>query len=113
MNGDTGLDDDDDADSAERKTKKYEDFLLAEYGSITQAYFNTTTTIATFFRNYLVIVGLPIPIFAFLLTQLSRGGNLPTIPEDLSPFIPGFACMIGVLGLFVMLYVVNLRLDAP
>jgi uncharacterized HAD superfamily protein len=111
MNSDF-LPDEDDGNGGDVKSKKYEDFLLAEYGSITQAYFNTTTTIATFFRNYLVIVGLPIPIFAFLLTQLSRGGNLPTIPEDLSPFIPGLACMIGMLGLFVMLYVVNLRLDA-
>src|SRR5262249_40427640 len=109
MNGDQFTDENDDSEGKDEKSKKHDDFLLAEYSSITQAYFNTTTTIATFFRNYLVIVGLPIPILAFLLTQLSRGGTLPAIPEDLSPFVPALACLIGVLGLCVMVFIVNLR----
>lgn len=112
MNGDAFLEDDDDAESASDKAKRSDDFLLAEYGSITQAYFNTTTAIATFFKNYLIIVGLPIPVFVFLLTQSTRNGALPEIPDNLVFFIPTIGVLIGVLGLFVMIFVVNLRLDA-
>jgi hypothetical protein len=112
MSGDIIPDDDENGESPDSKAKKHDDFLLAEYSSIAQAYFNTTTTIATFFKNYLVIVGLPIPIFVFLLTQLSRGGTLPKLPDELAPLIPVIAGLIGLLGLCVMIYIVNLRLDA-
>lgn len=113
MSGDVLADDDDEGEAADAKPpKKHDDFLLAEYGSIAQAYFNSTTTIATFFKNYLVIVGLPIPVFVFLLTQLGKGGPIPSIPDELSPLVPVLGGFIGLLGLCVMLYVVNIRLDA-
>jgi uncharacterized HAD superfamily protein len=112
MNTDILQDDDEDGESPNAKAKKHDEFLLAEYSSIAQAYFNTTTTISTFFKNYLVIVGLPIPVFVFLLTQLSKGGVIPSIPNELSPLVPGTGGLIWLLGLCVMLYVVNLRLDA-
>jgi len=101
------LNDDDDPDQVEQK-KKYEEFLLAEYGSIAQAYFNTTSTIATFFRNYLVIIGLPIPALGYILTQ----PNSALFHQDLKYFIPFAGCVLGILGLCLMMYVVNLRLDA-
>ena len=110
------LDEDEDADFKEQK-KKHEDFLLAEYSSITTAYSNTISTIATFFRNYLVIVGLPIPILGFVLTQLSKPGSpgqpaTVTLPPDLQFLVPLSGVVIGSLGFCLMIYVVNLRLDA-
>jgi uncharacterized HAD superfamily protein len=110
------IEDDEDADPKEKK-KKHEEFLLAEYSSIAQAYFNTISTIATFFRNYLVIVGLPIPILSFVLTQLSKpstpGQNNPLyISPELTYLVPLTGGLIWALGFCLMLYVVNLRLDA-
>ena len=110
------IEDDEDGDLKEKKAK-HEEFLLAEYSSIAQAYFNTTSTIATFFRNYLVIVGLPIPILGFILTQLSKprgaGQNNPlTISPELTFLVPLTGIAIWFLGFCLMLYVVNLRLDA-
>jgi hypothetical protein len=110
------LDDDEEAELKEQK-KKHEDFLLAEYGSIATAYSNTISTIATFFRNYLVIVGLPVPILGFVLTQLSKPGatgqGTPlTLPIDLYFLVPITGFVIGALGFCLMIYVVNLRLDA-
>jgi hypothetical protein len=112
MSSDHTSNDDDEMEDTNSKTKKHDDFLLTEYASITQAYFNTTTTIATFFKNYLVIVGLPITVLGYLLTQAGKGGPVPSIPDHLSPLVPGGACIISLLGLFVMVFVVNLRLDA-
>jgi uncharacterized HAD superfamily protein len=113
VSGDPLLEDDEDGESTDAKKKKHDDFLLAEYSSITQAYFNTTTTIATFFRNYLLIVGLPVPVLGFLLTQFTKaGGTLPPIPDEIAFLIPLIGCVIGVLGLCVMVFIVNLRLDA-
>jgi uncharacterized HAD superfamily protein len=110
------IEDDEDADLKEKK-KKHEEFLLAEYSSIAQAYFNTISTIATFFRNYLVIVGLPIPILGFILTQLSKpstpGQSNPfSIPPELTFLVPLTGVAIWALGFCLMIYVVNLRLDA-
>ena len=110
------FDDDEEAETKEKK-KKYDEFLLAEYSSIAQSYSNTISTIATFFRSYLVIVGLPIPILGFVLTQLSKPpttgqANPIAIPSELTFFVPLIACGIWLLGFCLMLYVVNLRLDA-
>lgn len=105
------LDEDEDADSKEQK-KKHEDFLLAEYNNIAAAYFNTVTTIAAFFRNYLVVVGLPIPILGFVLTQLTKSDATFSLPPGLAFMVLVFGAAIGCLGLGLMLYVVNLRLDA-
>jgi hypothetical protein len=110
------LDEDEDADLKEQK-KKHEDFLLAEYSSIATAYSNTISTIATFFRNYLVIVGLPVPVLGFILTQLSKPGqpNQPasiSLPTDLAFLVPLIGLVIGMLGFCLMVYVINLRLDA-
>ncbi|MCE9565962.1 MAG: hypothetical protein K8U57_28395 [Planctomycetes bacterium] len=110
------LEEDEDAELKEQK-KKHEDFLLAEYSSITTAYSNTISTIATFFRNYLVIVGLPIPILGFVLTQLSKPGApgqaaTISLSTDMYFLVPLAGFVIGAIGFCLMIYVVNLRLDA-
>src|SRR5262249_9132617 len=69
------------------------------------------------FRNYLVIVGLPIPILGFVLTQLSKPGQPGQgmsiqLSAGLSYLVPVTGVAIWALGFCLMLYVVNLRLDA-
>jgi len=91
----------------------FEEFLRAEYQNLAQAHFNTINTISEFFKQYILILSLPISIAVVFLkpTELKTSGvldylrNHPSIP--LSLFL-----LVVVVGLWVMGYVVNLRFDA-
>ncbi len=102
-----------DDEDAKTSKKKYDDFMLAEYTTIAQAYFNTVNSIGTFFRSYLTFVGLPIPLLVAVLTQITRtdAGSKPSLGPFASA-VPAGGTTIAVLGFFVMWYVINLRLDA-
>lgn len=82
---------------------KTESFLLAEYNNIAQAHFKTMETISTFFKQYLLVVSLPL----YVLAISERAGiNLP----HLAGLILGI--IVSLVGLCVFGYMVNLRLDA-
>jgi hypothetical protein len=91
----------------------FQDYLLAEYQYLAQAHFNTINTISEFFKQYILIVSLPISVAVVFLkpADLKTSGILdylqshPSIPSILLFLI--FAVGLGVLG-----YVVNLRFDA-
>ena len=92
----------------------FENFLLSEYDSISQAHFNTVNTISAFFKYYLLVISLPFPIFAFL-TNLSNTqglGALLNLLEKADLIFPIAATAIALVGLCVMIYISNLRLDA-
>jgi len=100
--------------------KKYEDFLIREYDNIAQAHFNTVSTISSFFKHYLLIVSLPIPLFAWLLKSLSEheqaegsgGGDVVSVLGRLGLAVPLGAILVAVIGFCVMCYIANLRFDA-
>lgn len=94
----------------------FNEFLLKEYDNIAQAHFNTKQTLTAFFRYYLLIVALPLPFIALFIEKVIRAGASPSIQQslisaaaDLAPFL-SFA--IGVIGIFVMLYMANLHFEA-
>lgn len=87
-------------------TEKFSDYQLAEYNNIAEAHFKTIELISSFFRYYLIIMALPITLFSTVLKV-----------EDLDLFmykdlLSIFSIIISILGYFVLLYVINLRLDA-
>ena len=95
--------------------ERYEDFLLKEYDNIAQAHFNTVSTISTFFKHYLLIVSLPIPLLAWVLKPLAEdtsGKTATSVLESLRHAVPLGAILIAVIGFFVMCYIANLRFDA-
>jgi uncharacterized HAD superfamily protein len=106
------LDDDLESDDSRLTPKTTNDFLLAEYNSIAQAHFNTTTSIATFFKNYLAIVGLPLPLLVLVLTQLGKSDIDLNYLDSFSGIVPIVTVLVGFLGLSVLAYVANLRVDA-
>lgn len=91
---------------------KLERFLLAEYDHISQAHFSTVASISHFFQYYLIIASLPISLLAVLFRLL------PTEGEKAGAFAPYatplalFSSVVGVVGLLVLGYMTNLRLDA-
>jgi hypothetical protein len=88
--------------------EKFEEFLLKEYDNIAQAHFNTVNTISAFFRYYLLIVALPVPLLALVTKE--RG--LLELLHDLGGAVPAASVLIALVGLLVMCYVCNLRFDA-
>ncbi|MDB9823101.1 hypothetical protein OAC89_05305 [Deltaproteobacteria bacterium] len=99
------------------KSESYESFLLAEYNNIAQAHFNTKNSISSFFKHYLLIVSLPLPILAIIY---GKEPNSPTnkslVHDALYPLMidlfPLLFLIISIVGILVMLYVINLDLDA-
>jgi hypothetical protein len=87
----------------------YEQFLLTEYNNIAQAHFNTVNTISTFFRYYLLIVALPVPMVVFFGTSSKDGLALL---ERLGIGVPLLATVIALVGVSVMGYVTSLRFSA-
>lgn len=85
----------------------YEKFLISEYDNIAKAHFNTVNSISSFFKHYLLILSLPLPLLAAIMS-LSKTNPFSNVPIAL-PFI---ATTIALTGLFVVGYVINLRHDA-
>ena len=89
--------------------KAYEQFLLEEYRTIASAYFNTMTSIATFFRYYLLIVSIPVPLFVLLKGESVNTG---AINAAVTAYAPLVLSLLAFVGLFVMVYLAKLRFDA-
>ncbi len=94
----------------------FRDFLKTEYTNIASAHFAAGTTITNFFQFYLLVIGLPITV-AGVVQKLggsgSQGGASPSIVQLLAdPLVPILASTVGLLGLFLMWYIVTLRFDA-
>lgn len=88
----------------------YENFLLTEYNNIAQAHFNTKNSISSFFKHYLLIVSLPLPVFALLFRKASDINY--ELVHMLRSVIPFLFITISIVGIFVMLYIINLDLNA-
>ena len=85
----------------------FNEFLIAEYNNIAQAFFTTVNSISEFFKHYIVIMGAPISIAAIFLPK----GVLEFLLAN--PLLPGILfTAITLIGLFVSAYVINLRFDA-
>lgn len=89
----------------------FEEFLLAEYNNISSAHFNTVSTISTFFRYYLLIVSIPISFLAVTATNIGTG-KVKVFTQTIGPYIPWVSFLIACIGLCILAYVINLRLDA-
>lgn len=92
----------------------FREFLKTEYTNIASAHFAAGTTITNFFQFYLLIIGLPITVAG--VVQKLGGGTVTSsagIVQLLAdPLVPILALTVGVLGLFLMWYIVTLRFDA-
>lgn len=106
--------------SAEHKTgqgtkairnEKYDEFLLSDHKAISDAHFNTCLSISSFFKYYILIVTLPIPVVAALL-KFDNDQTLSTICKHCGFALAMMLLLVSLLGVFVMAYIANLRFDA-
>jgi len=89
----------------------FKEYLLSEYSNIAQAHFKTIETISTFFRNYLVIVSIPISVLAILISIFAGTEALRTVVLLKVP-LSVILLAVSLAGVGVLLYIVNLRMDA-
>lgn len=82
----------------------FDEYQKTEYGYVAEAHFKTIESISTFFRHYLIIAAIPLSVGAALVSNASA-----EIPGKL---LVAIFALVGILGLLMMCYVVNLRLDA-
>lgn len=87
------------------------DFQLKEYENISQAHFKTNEVIVAFFRYYLLIVALPIPLIGTLFGVYGETDELVKISGLQFP-VAAFALGVAVLGFFIMCYLTGLRCEA-
>jgi len=85
-------------------------YLLAEYENIAEAHFRTIAAISSFFRYYLLIAGLPVTLIGVLI-GFSPREDLPRILSSLGTLTSGLFSVISIVGFFVLLYIINLRMD--
>ena len=74
---------------------------------LTQAHFKTIDTISTFFRNYLVIVSIPISLIAILVVIFAGSEVFKTIMLFRIP-LSFLLLAVSFAGVGVLLYIVNL-----
>lgn len=79
-------------------------FLLQEYSNIAQAQFKTIDTMSSFFENYLLIMSVPVTVALLPLSSLNI--------DDIRTFGAIALALISLVGLLVLFYVANLRMDA-
>src|SRR5712691_8630548 len=88
-------------------------FLLAEYDHVSQALFDVNKTITQFFQFYLLILTFPVSLAGALVKLTNSSLTVQSILEsELAPRLALVFLVIAVVGLGMLVYIVNLRLDA-
>ena len=88
----------------------FDDFEKSEYEHIASAHFRAIQTITSFFRYYLLIMSIPASVLVFVLREPGSQFVLQTIKNFRIPIVAGLF-LTSAVGLFVFLYIANLRMD--
>jgi len=88
------------------------EFLKAEYTNIAEAHFKTIESISTFFKHYLAIVSIPITVIVLFFNIGNSQGTFVDSILSLSWLFALVFLIIAMVGLFVLCYIINLRMDA-
>lgn len=93
---------------------KIQDFLLEEYNNISEAHFKSIDTISNFFRYYLLLIGLPVPIIVVILQIYPNTNNFLYNINSINNYIliSFILFCISFIGFAVCIYIINLRMDA-
>ena len=89
----------------------FSEFQKSEYEHIAEAHFKAIEAISFFFRYYLLVMSLPIPILAVLFGFSGRGKDFETAAVSLIGLASPFFIVVGVVGFCMMMYITNLKMD--
>lgn len=83
------------------------DFLLKEYESISQAFFEARDTTAKWVKYYLIIMAAPFSFFAFMYKDKPRDFDISSLPGTLSSLM----LLIGLVGMFLAFIIIESSTD--
>lgn len=91
----------------------FQEYQKLEYERVAEAHFKTIDAISSFFRYYLIVMSLPATAVAFFLSR--QEDDTQVVLLKLSPQVEatlgGALIVVAAVGLCLMLYVMNLRMD--
>ena len=90
----------------------FDNYLKSEYDHIAEAHFRTIDTITAFFRYYLLIMSIPISLIAAFSAVAQQKSFSFEILGGYTPIVATIFIIISVAGFGVLLYLINLRMDA-
>ncbi|MBC8493120.1 MAG: hypothetical protein H8D43_04975 [Chloroflexi bacterium] len=89
--------------------KDASDFMIQEYDQIASAYFGLRDQVNEWFKTYLTLVGLPVTVLGVAL-KISNGEG-PLSIADLPDVVSGPLIAVALLGFFVTLTIVSMRME--
>ena len=89
--------------------KDASDFMIQEYDQIASAYFGLRDQVNDWFKSYLSLIGLPLTVLAavFRLSGQELTASIGQLPDVVSVLL----VLIALLGLFVVLNIVSMRME--
>jgi hypothetical protein len=92
-----------------RRNLAFGEYQKREFDHIAQAHFKTVDSISSFFRYYLVVMSVPATAAAFLIGR--RASVEPLLSSGSICLLGCILVVIAVVGLCLMVYLTNLRMD--
>lgn len=89
-----------------------DEYLLKEYEHIADAHFNVSQTISSFFKYYLILMAIPLSITSYLISPTGSKDSNYILTKNLSVIITSSYGILGLIGILLCVYVINMRLDA-
>jgi len=89
--------------------KDASEFMLEEYDRISTAYFGLSDQVNEWFKAYVALIALPVTVLTAVL-KLDKEGPLVSV-SALPDLVSGLLVLVAVLGFFVVLSIVAMRME--
>jgi uncharacterized HAD superfamily protein len=89
----------------------FDDFQKTEYEHVAEAHFKANEAISLFFRHYLLVMSLPLPMLGVLFSLLGRNDNFERVAISLLGVASPFFIGVGIVGACMVAYIINLKMD--
>ncbi len=89
----------------------FADFQKTEYEHVAEAHFKANEAISLFFRHYLLVMSLPLPVLGVLFGLIGRNDNFEKVAISLLGVAAPFFVGVGIVGACMVAYIINLKMD--
>lgn len=89
----------------------FEEFQQSEYQHIADAHFKAIESISSFFRYYLLVMALPVPVVAAVFGLSSHALKTAGFVPAIFVFAGIFAIAVSIAGFCVLVQIVSLKMD--
>ena len=89
----------------------FTEFQKTEYEHVAEAHFKANEAISLFFRHYLLVMSLPLPVLGVLFGLIDRNENFEKVEISLLGVAAPFFLGVGIVGSCMVAYIINLKMD--